>query len=76
MINEYYSFTYDAAGIILEALKKVGPDRKAIVDYIADSEFEYYGCLGLTKLDEYGQSVTGGLTMKISRNGVWVPWSE
>ncbi len=41
MINEYYSFTYDAAGIILEALKKVGPDRKAIVNHIADPGFQY-----------------------------------
>ena len=67
-------YAYDAVGIILEALKKVGPDRKAIVDYIADPDFEYHGVIGLTKLDEDGQSVTGGLTLKVSRNGKWVPW--
>lgn len=69
-------YAYDAIGIILEALKKVGPDRKAIVDYIADPDFEYHGVIGLTKLDEDGQSVTGGLTLKVSRNGKWVLWSE
>ena len=69
-------YAYDAIGIILEALKKVGPDKKAIVDYIADPDFEYNGVIGLTKLDEDGQSVTGGLTLKVSRNGKWVPWSE
>ena len=57
-------------------MKKVGPDRKAIVDYIADPDFEYHGVIGLTKLDEDGQSVTGGLTLKVSRDGKWVSWSE
>ena len=57
-------------------MKKVGPDRKAIVDYIADPDFQYNGVIGLTKLDEDGQSVTGGLTLKVSRNGKWVSWSE
>ena len=69
-------YAYDAAGIILEALKKVGPDRKAIVDYIADPGFQYNGIIGLTKFDKYGQTVSGGLDMKISRNGEWVTWSE
>jgi len=57
-------------------LKKVGPDRKAIVDYIADPDFKYHGVIGLTKLDEDGQSVTGGLTLKVLRNGKWISLSE
>jgi branched-chain amino acid transport system substrate-binding protein len=69
-------YAYDAVGIILKALKEVGPDRKAIVDYIGDPDFEYYGVIGLTSFDEDGQSTTGGLTMKISRNGKWVPYSN
>lgn len=68
------AYAYDATGIILKALKEVGPDRKAIVDYVGDPDFEYYGAIGLTKFDEDGQSVTGGLTMKIARNGKWVPY--
>lgn len=67
-------YAYDAVGIILDALKHVGPDRKAIVDYIADPDFEYFGAIGLTKLDKDGQSITGGLTLKVSKNGKWVPW--
>ena len=58
-------------GIILEALKKFGPDRKAIVDYIADPDFQYNGVIWLNKLDEDGQSVTGGLSLKVSRNCRW-----
>jgi len=69
-------YAYDAIGIILEALKTVGPDRKAIVDYIADPDFRYTGVIGLTILDEDGQSLTGGLTMKISQDGKWIPWDK
>lgn len=68
------AYAYDAVGIIVDALKEVGPDRKAIVDYVGDPDYEYYGALGLTKFDEDGQSVTGGLTIKIARNGKWVPY--
>ena len=69
-------YVYDAVGIILEALKKVGPDKTAIVNYIADPDFQYAGVIGLTKLDKDGQSVTGGLTLKVSRNGKWIPWQK
>ena len=69
-------YAYDAVGIILEALKKVGPDKTAIVNYIADPDFQYAGVIGLTKLDKDGQSVTGGLTLKVSRNGKWIPWQK
>jgi branched-chain amino acid transport system substrate-binding protein len=69
-------YVYDAVGIVLEALKKVGPDRTAIVNYIADPDFQYTGVIGLTELDKDGQSVTGGLTLKVSRNGKWIPWQK
>jgi branched-chain amino acid transport system substrate-binding protein len=69
-------YAYDAVGIILEALKKVGPDKTAIVNYIADPDFQYAGIIGLTKLDKDGQSITGGLTLKVSRNGKWIPWQK
>jgi len=69
-------YVYDAVGIVLEALKKVGPDKTAIVNYIADPDFQYAGVIGLTKLDKDGQSVTGGLTLKVSRNGKWIPWQK
>lgn len=69
-------YAYDAVGIFLDALKKVGPDRMAIVDYIADPNFSYTGIIGLTLLDKDGQSSTGGLTMKVSQDGKWINWNE
>ena len=32
--------------------------------------------LGLTKFDEFGQTKTGGLSMKVSQAGKWIPWEQ
>lgn len=71
----YGPFAYDAAGIILEGLRRFGPSRKAIVDYIADPGFEYHGATGLVKLKNR-QTMTGGLRMKVSQDGQWVPFDK
>lgn len=67
----YGPFAYDIAGIILEALRKVGPNRKAIVDYVNDPKFEYNGITHHIKLRNR-QTITGGLVMKVSQDGDWV----
>jgi branched-chain amino acid transport system substrate-binding protein len=68
-------FAYDATGIILMALKKVGPNRKAIVDYVNDPGFSYNGVTGLIILKDR-QTTTGGLVVKVSQDGKWVNWDQ
>jgi len=75
--KEYYEATgpyaYDAANLIIAAIEKVGPDdKKLLVKTIRGMEYE--GVIGLTKFDECGQTLTGGLTMKVSQDGKWIPW--
>ncbi|NIN00030.1 MAG: ABC transporter substrate-binding protein, partial [candidate division Zixibacteria bacterium] len=77
--KEYYEATgpyaYDAANLIITAIEKVGPDdKKLLVKTIRG--MEYNGILGLTKFNECGQTLTGGLMMKVSQGGRWVPWDE
>lgn len=67
-------YAYDAAGIIVAALKKVGPDRKKLVEAVRG--IEYHGVLGLTKFDRFGQTVTGGMTKYVSQGGKWVVWEQ
>ncbi len=67
----YGPFAYDAAGIILEALKKVGPNRKAIVEYVNRPDFQYQGITHNIKLNNR-QTLTGGLVHKVSQDGKWV----
>jgi branched-chain amino acid transport system substrate-binding protein len=75
--KEYYEATgpyaYDATNMIIAAINKVGPTDKAAIGKTI-REMQYEGVLGLTKFDKFGQTETGGLTMKVSQGGKWIPW--
>ncbi len=75
--KEYYEATgpyaYESTNLIIAAINKVGPDDKKILAETIRG-IEYRGILGLTKFDKFGQTETGGLTMKVSQNGKWVAW--
>lgn len=75
--KEYYEATgpyaYDATNLIIAAINKVGPDDKELLAKTI-RDMEYHGILGLIKFDEFGQTETGGLTMKVSQDGKWVSW--
>src|SRR5512136_2864297 len=75
--KEYYEATgpyaYDAINLIIEALKKSGlDDKKKLAQTIRETE--YTGILGTTKFDSFGQTVSGGLTNKVSQDKKWVLW--
>ncbi|NPV27840.1 MAG: branched-chain amino acid ABC transporter substrate-binding protein [Firmicutes bacterium] len=69
----YGPFAYDAAGIVIEAIKKVGPDRAKLVNAIRDTR-DYNGVLGKTSFDQNGQTTADLVTTYISENGKWVPY--
>lgn len=75
--KQYYEATgpyaYDATNLITAAINKVGPDDKKLLAKTIRS-MKHHGILGLTEFDEFGQTKTGGLTMKVSQDGKWVPW--
>jgi branched-chain amino acid transport system substrate-binding protein len=75
--KEYYEATgpyaYEAVNMIIEAIKKVGPKDKALLAKTIRG-LEYKGILGTTKFDEFGQTLSGGLTYKVSQGGKWVIW--
>jgi branched-chain amino acid transport system substrate-binding protein len=68
-------YAFDAANMLMTAIDKVGADDKKLLAKTI-REMEYHGVIGLTKLDDFGQTVTGGLTMKVSEAGKWVTWDE
>jgi branched-chain amino acid transport system substrate-binding protein len=60
---------------MLEAIKKVGPeDKKTLAKAIRETE--YKGILGVTKFDEFGQTVSGGLNAKVSQDKKWLVWDD
>jgi len=77
--KEFYEATgpyaYDSVNLMLEAIKKVGPeDKKALAKAIRETE--YKGILGVTKFDEFGQTVSGGLNAKVSQDKKWLVWDD
>lgn len=69
------AYAYDATNLIIAVINKVGPDDKKLTAKTIRAT-EYHGVLGLTKFDEYGQSLTAGLTEKVVQDGRWVPWES
>jgi branched-chain amino acid transport system substrate-binding protein len=66
---------YDATNIILEALKKTGPDDKAaLAKEIRNIRYE--GVLGETVFDQFGQTKYGGIKIYVSQDGAWKLWES
>ena len=77
--KEYYEATgpyaYDSVNLIIDAIKRTGPeDKKKLAQAIRGSE--YRGILGITKFDELGQTLSGGLNVKVSQDKKWVLWDD
>ncbi len=66
---------YDATNIILEALKKVGPDDKIVLAKEIRA-VRYDGVLGETIFDEFGQTKYGGIKIYVSQDGAWKLWES
>ncbi|QJT08455.1 ABC transporter substrate-binding protein [Oceanidesulfovibrio marinus] len=66
---------YDAAGMLLAAVKAVGPDRAKIQEYLAamdTPEKGYKGVTGLTYFDEHGDAQKAAY-VKMVKDGEFVP---
>ena len=73
--DTWAALTYDAVGMIVEAIEKGGENRKAIRDHLAsiDSPEEGYdGITGLTYFDENGDC-TKPAYVKIVKDGQFIP---
>ena len=76
--DAWAALTYDALGIVAEAVEKAGPDRKAVRDYVAamDSpEKGYDGVAGLTYFNEDGDCLKP-LIVAVVKDGEFVPFEK
>ncbi len=76
--DTWAALTYDAVGMIVEAIEKGGENRKAIRDHLASinsPEKGYTGITGLTYFDENGDCAKPAY-VKIVENGRFVPAAE
>ena len=73
--DTWAALTYDAVGMIVEAIEKGGENRKAIRDHLASinsPQKGYTGITGLTYFDENGDC-TKPAYVKIVKDGQFVP---
>lgn len=70
----YGPYAYDATGIILQALRQVGPDRGKLVDAIRS--IRYRGILGEITFDQEGQTRLVAVTRYVVQDGKWVVWED
>jgi len=68
------AYGYDAAMLILQALKEVGPDRAKLVDAIR--KIKYEGIFGTYTFDETGQTTLAAAAYLVSQDGTFVPFEK
>ena len=74
-MGAYGIYAYEAANIILAAIKEVGPDDKVAIAK-AIRGIKYHGILGTTTFDENGQTELAPVTKLVSQDGKWVKWEN
>lgn len=72
----YAENTYDAIGILIEAIKEAKSiDGKEIIDAL--HEVEYDGVLGTFSFDDKGDiDISPGISKFVAKDGKWVPYEE
>jgi branched-chain amino acid transport system substrate-binding protein len=74
-MGAYGIYAYEAANIILAALKEVGPDDKVAIAK-AIRGMKYDGVLGVTSFDQNGQTELAPVTKLVAQDGKWVEWDK
>ena len=74
-MGAYGIYAYEAAKIILEAIKEVGPEDKAAIAK-AIRGMKYDGILGTITFDQNGQTELALVTKLVSQDGKWVKWES
>jgi branched-chain amino acid transport system substrate-binding protein len=71
-LGPYAEFAYDGTNVILDALRRVGPDRKRMIQAIREGK--YRGVVGDFGFDREGQSTVRDTAIYVVENGKWVLW--
>lgn len=75
-INSYTPYAYEAATILLQALKACGdePTPEKMVEAVAKGTF--HGVMGETTFDEIGQTTLVAVNLMVIQDGKWVYYSD
>ncbi|MDF2142860.1 branched-chain amino acid ABC transporter substrate-binding protein [Paenirhodobacter sp. CAU 1674] len=71
----YGPFAFAAMNLLIDAVEAVGPDRKAIVEYMGTVK-DHESITGLITFDDHGQNTVALITGYVAQDGKWVVWED
>jgi len=71
----YGAFAYAAMDMILDTIEKVGPDRKKVIDALAEVK-DRDSIVGKITFDDHGQNTVPVITKYVVQDGKFVEWDE
>ena len=71
----YGAFAFAAMNMILDAIEKVGQDRKKVIDELADVK-DRDSIVGKITFDDHGQNTVPVITKYVVQDGKFVEWAD
>jgi branched-chain amino acid transport system substrate-binding protein len=71
----YGPFAYAGAQLVMDAIEKVGPDRKKIIAELAKVK-DVDTIVGKVTFDDHGQNTVPVITKYVVQDGKWVLWED
>ena len=71
----YGAYAYVAANLIMDAIEKVGPNRKAVMDALSKTK-DHPSIVGPVTFDAHGQNIVPIVTAYVVQDGKWVVWQD
>ncbi len=71
----YGAFAFAATQLIIDAIEKVGPDRKAVKQEL-NATRNHESIVGPISFDDHGQNTVALITRYVVQDGKWVVWEQ
>ena len=71
----YGAFAYAGMSLILDSIEKVGPDRKKVIEDLANVK-DRDSIIGKITFDDHGQNTVSLITKYVVQDGKWVVWED
>ena len=71
----YGAFAFAAATLVMDAIDKVGPDRRRVRKELNNTK-DYTSVIGPITFDDHRQNAVPLITKLIVQDGAWIPWED
>lgn len=71
----YGAFAFAAANLIIDAIEKVGPDRRKVTREL-NATRDHRSIVGQVTFDDHGQNTVPLITKFVVQDGKWVVWED